>query len=128
MIERAVVLARGPLITVEDLPSLRRDRVSDDSYLTELMELPLEQAVASLERRIVLRALERSAGNKAEAARLLGINRQQLYAKLKTGHRVNPATLYAERLNPIKVPDHAKQSLWFYGLATTATAPGFPRS
>ena len=83
MIERAVVLARGPLITVEDLPSLGPNRVSDDSYLTELMGLPLEQAVASLERRMIERSLDRARGNKAEAARLLGINRQLLYSKLK---------------------------------------------
>jgi two-component system response regulator AtoC len=83
IIERAVVLARGPLITLEDLPSIGGDRVGDDSYLTELMELPLEQAVASLERRMIGRALDRAKGNKAEAARILGIQRQQLYAKLK---------------------------------------------
>jgi two-component system response regulator AtoC len=83
IIERAVVLARGPLITVEDLPSIGRGRVGDDSYLTELTGLPLEQAVASLERHMIARALERSAGNKAETARLLGINRQHLYSKLK---------------------------------------------
>jgi two-component system response regulator AtoC len=83
IIERAVVLARGPLITVEDLPSIGGDRVSDDSYFAELMELPLEQAVASLERRMIERALDRAKGNKAEAARILGIHRQQLYAKLK---------------------------------------------
>jgi DNA-binding NtrC family response regulator len=83
MIERAVVLARGPLITVEDLPSFGGDRPSDDSYLTELMELPLEQAVASLERRLILRALARASGNKTEAARILGIHRQFLYTKLR---------------------------------------------
>ena len=83
MIERAVVLARGLLIIVEDLPSLGGDRASDDAYLTELMELPLEQAIASLERRMILRALSRASGNKAEAARILGIHRQHLYTKLK---------------------------------------------
>ncbi len=83
MIERAVVLARGLLIIVEDLPSLGGDRASDDAYLTELMELPLEQAIASLERRMILRALSRASGNKAEAARILGIHRQHLYSKLK---------------------------------------------
>jgi two-component system response regulator AtoC len=83
MIERAVVLARGPLITVEDLPSFGGDRPGDDSYLTELMGLPLEQAVASLERRMILRALARASGNKTEAARILGIHRQHLYSKLK---------------------------------------------
>ncbi len=83
MIERAVVLLRGPLITIEDLPAFGGDRPSDDSYLTELMELPLEQAVASLERRMIQRALARASGNKTEAARILGIHRQHLYAKLK---------------------------------------------
>jgi two-component system response regulator AtoC len=83
IIERATVLARGPLITVEDLPSIGGDRVSEDSYLAELMELPLEQAVASLERRMIMRALDRARGNKTEAAHLLSINRQFLYSKLK---------------------------------------------
>jgi DNA-binding NtrC family response regulator len=82
MIERAVVLARGALITVEDLPLLGRNRKNDDSYFMELLELPLEQAVASLERRMIQRALECTKGNKAEAARILGINRQLLYSKL----------------------------------------------
>src|SRR5216684_8086936 len=71
MIERAVVLARGPLISVEDLPSFGDDRPSDDSYLTELMELPLEQAVASLERRMILRALARDRHHPPRAARVL---------------------------------------------------------
>ncbi len=83
MIERAVVLARGPLITVDDLPALGGSAASDDSQFMELMELPLDQAVASLERRMIVRALERCQGNKAEAARILGIHRQHLYAKLK---------------------------------------------
>jgi two-component system response regulator AtoC len=83
IIERAVVLARGQLITVEDLPSLSETRGSDDFDATELMELPLEQAVASLQRRMIQRALDRAKGNKAEAARILRIHRQQLYAKLK---------------------------------------------
>jgi two-component system response regulator AtoC len=83
IIEHAVVLARGPLITVEDLPSMGVKHENDDSYFAELMELPLEQAVASLERRMIGRALHRSRQNKAEAARVLGINRQLLYSKLK---------------------------------------------
>jgi two-component system, NtrC family, response regulator AtoC len=83
IIEHAVVLARGPLITVEDLPSMGVKHDNDDSFFAELMELPLEQAVASLERRMIGRALHRSRQNKAEAARVLGINRQLLYSKLK---------------------------------------------
>jgi DNA-binding NtrC family response regulator len=41
------------------------------------------QATRRLERLLITRALARSQGNKAEAARLLQIRRQHLYAKLK---------------------------------------------
>ena len=83
VVERAVVLARGPLIIAEDLPPLGKANFDRESDLAELMGMSLEQAVGVLERRMVARALERAAGNKAEAARLLGINRQHLYSKLK---------------------------------------------
>jgi DNA-binding NtrC family response regulator len=82
IVERAVVLSRGPVVTVEDLQPLA-GQDAGESGLTELLEMPLEQAVGGLERRMVVRALERSQGNKTEAARLLGIHRQQLYAKLE---------------------------------------------
>ena len=42
----------------------------------------MREAVAALEKHLVARALERSGGNRAEAARLLGIARPQLYAKM----------------------------------------------
>ena len=45
--------------------------------------LPLREAVAALEKHLVERALERSGGNRAEAARLLGIARPQLYTKME---------------------------------------------
>ncbi len=83
IVERAVVLARGPLITVEDLPELPGRRPGDDFSPAQLLAQPLEQAVADLERRMIRHALARAAGNKAQAARILGIHRQQLYAKLK---------------------------------------------
>ncbi len=45
--------------------------------------LDLHAAIAALERDFIQRALKRAQGNRAEAARLLGIARQQLYVKLK---------------------------------------------
>ena len=42
----------------------------------------LPEAIERLERRMITAALERSRGNRAEAARVLGIRRQLLYAKL----------------------------------------------
>jgi DNA-binding NtrC family response regulator len=44
--------------------------------------MTLKEAVADLEKRMILRALERAGGNRSEAARQLGIARPQLYAKL----------------------------------------------
>jgi two-component system, NtrC family, response regulator len=53
------------------------------SDLGHLLDLPLDQATRELERILVTRALAQSHGNKAEAARALGIHRQHLYAKLR---------------------------------------------
>ncbi|MCW5800144.1 MAG: sigma-54-dependent Fis family transcriptional regulator [Nitrospira sp.] len=84
VIQRAVLLSPGPLITREHLPELtgETDSESRDSDLQKLLTLPLEEATRALERILITRALTRGAGNKSEAARILGIHRQTLYAKL----------------------------------------------
>ncbi len=85
LIQRAIVVSQGPLITLEDLPGLNNGcgGSGTDPRLRELLELPLEEAVQSLERMLIKRALTQSQGNKAEAARVLGIHRTALYTKLK---------------------------------------------
>lgn len=86
IVQRALVLARGPLITGADLPGpLQEGHEAGGGPLggMDLFSLPLAQAVQTLERELIRRALARSLGNKAEAARLLGIHRQFLYTKLK---------------------------------------------
>ena len=42
----------------------------------------MRDAVAALEKHMIERALEKSGGNRAETARLLGIARPHLYTKL----------------------------------------------
>ena len=49
----------------------------------------LHPAVARLEKQLIVRALERAKGNRSAAARLLGIARAQLYAKMEE-HGVAP--------------------------------------
>jgi DNA-binding NtrC family response regulator len=46
-------------------------------------DLNLKRATDALERRYIQKAIERAGGNRAEAARLLGIGRPNLYAKMK---------------------------------------------
>ncbi len=42
----------------------------------------LEELLEQIERELVHRALQQASGNKAEAARLLGLTRQKLYRRL----------------------------------------------
>jgi len=59
------------------------DSTGLDSTGLDCAGLDYYQAVSALERSLLTRALAQSHGSRAEAARLLGINRQLLYAKLK---------------------------------------------
>jgi two-component system NtrC family response regulator len=82
-IERAAVLVRGDIIQAADLSFLDDENGAPqgDSLIWPDEDLPT--ALARLEQMLIRRALERSAGNRAEAARILKINRQLLYAKIK---------------------------------------------
>jgi DNA-binding NtrC family response regulator len=81
-IERVAALARGPLVTDDDLAFLNAPRASASEIPSALLDLPLPQAMEWLERAAIERALQQTAGNRAEAARRLGISRQSLYTKM----------------------------------------------
>ncbi len=85
LIQRAVVLAQEALVTLYDLPSLTPDAgpTAKNQPLQGLLDLPLEEATRAIERMMIQRALTQTLGNKAEAARILGIHRTALYVKLK---------------------------------------------
>ena len=77
VIERAVVLAEGPVIQLSDLPldvllPKHREKVRTADHL------PLKNATEEFERQIVLRVLERVGGNQSEAARILGLHRNTI--------------------------------------------------
>ncbi|PTR10704.1 Fis family sigma54 specific transcriptional regulator [Nitrosospira sp. Nsp5] len=82
VIERATILARGPSIKAEDLGLA--DVVASPALSATpppLHDLPA--ALAQLEEAMIRTALAETGGNRAEAARRLGIRRQLLYAKLQ---------------------------------------------
>jgi DNA-binding NtrC family response regulator len=55
---------------------------ANDAIPLALLELPLPQAVAQLERALIVHALSAAGGNRTEAARRLGISRQSLYTRM----------------------------------------------
>lgn len=92
VIERAVVLCDGETIGPEHLPEeVRGDMDSPPSPeaslhwgMTLLQEIqPLKQAMMGPERAILLHALQRTGGNRSEAAERLGINRTTLFHKMR---------------------------------------------
>jgi DNA-binding NtrC family response regulator len=78
--ERAAVLVRGQVINAADLGLIEETPAGD---VVDWPDEDLPTAVARLEELLIRRALERSVGNRAEAARMLNIHRQLLYAKMK---------------------------------------------
>ena len=80
VVERACVMAGSEVLDVADLdlPAPGPEAVEGDET-----SLNLRAATTRLEIDLVKRALVRSNGNRAEAARLLGLARPQLYAKMR---------------------------------------------
>jgi DNA-binding NtrC family response regulator len=82
VIHRAVVLARGPVIQLQDVP-LDVAIPETGSRLGEEAGLPLREACDRFERQYVLRVLEGTQWNVSRAARLLGVHRNTVLAKLQ---------------------------------------------
>ncbi|WP_029914937.1 sigma-54-dependent transcriptional regulator [Pelobacter seleniigenes] len=80
LLERITVLAPAPRIQLWDLP-LELRGLSADRH--EEVEINLAAAVASAEKRCILKALQTSGGNKTGAAEILGISRKNLWEKMK---------------------------------------------
>jgi DNA-binding NtrC family response regulator len=84
VLERAAVLCGGDVIDVTNLPeAVRTPATPAVPVIDGDAVVPLREAVAEVERRLIVRALERAKGNRSEAARQLGIARTQLYAKME---------------------------------------------
>jgi DNA-binding NtrC family response regulator len=80
VLERAKILADPPQIRVRDLPS----ELAHQQPSPAAMALPKPgDDLASVERAHVMEVLQREGGNKARAARRLGINRRSLYRLLE---------------------------------------------
>jgi DNA-binding NtrC family response regulator len=77
--ERVAVMCRSDIVTASDLDFLATASSHDADGNDDAGNL--SSAVEQLERRMIAEALAESKGNRAEAARRLGIHRQLLHAK-----------------------------------------------
>ena len=83
IIERSVALATRPVIHLEDLPlELAMHEPAPHRAVGETSTLPLKEARERFEQAYVLRALEREDWNQSRAARILGVHRNTLIARL----------------------------------------------
>jgi DNA-binding NtrC family response regulator len=81
VIERAVIVAEGTQVTVDDLPPEVRDA---DRFPTQSgFVIPPHHTLEEIEKLAILETLERTRWNKRKAASILGVYRPTLYNKLK---------------------------------------------
>jgi len=95
-IERAVIIASGRAIDLEDLPEAiskialqDRDRIKVERAKaasegrTTTFEITVPSSMEEIERQAIEATLDYTAGDKSHAARALGIGRKTLYRKLE---------------------------------------------
>jgi DNA-binding NtrC family response regulator len=92
MVERAVLMARGRVVMPAHFPldttaALQADHSNGNG--SEFLSLPFHKALAELEKRLIVKALRDSGGNKTDAANRLQINRRLLYNKIEE-HKIDP--------------------------------------
>lgn len=78
VLERAANITSSGEIGIEELPSY----ITEGFAKKEISITPLKEAVASVEKAMIIEALKRAQGNRTEAAKYLGIHRTALYKKM----------------------------------------------
>jgi len=81
VVERAVIMARGEMITPAEFPDALRE-LDEEAKKTEF-DLTPGRSLKDVEREMIIRTLEDTDGNRTHAADILGISRRTLQLKLK---------------------------------------------
>jgi DNA-binding NtrC family response regulator len=84
VIQRALVMAQGNVLTADDLPieSATRKQLGGLQQPTD-ERTPLKKLMSAFEKNLILQALTKTKWNKTKAAGLLQINRRLLFSKIK---------------------------------------------
>ena len=80
-LEHGVLMARGELIALEDLPSL--PAAAPEPAVEDTDDLSIKRQTAVLERLLICTALKRTGNNRTQAARLLEISYKTLVYKIR---------------------------------------------
>lgn len=83
LLERLCVLAVGETIKSEHLPEYLKKPNLSDKVMLPPVEIPLNDALESLEKQLISRAYEKAGGVKLKTAELLGIKPSALYYKME---------------------------------------------
>ncbi len=103
VLERAQILAEGQTITTDDLPETLLHASKPAPVVGSLAAVPEPDDLDVVERRHVEDVLHRNGGNKARAAKSLGISRRTLY-RLIDKHNLGPiaSTDHAPTETPVQ--------------------------
>jgi two-component system response regulator AtoC len=82
-VERAVVLAEGDTITLDDLPEHMREDRDPVALALGTGELSIKRTTRVIEELLIRRALEQTRGNRTAAAKLLELSHRALLYKIK---------------------------------------------
>ncbi len=84
-IERAVVMAQGGVLTSHHIIFSGRSERSKIVDVARMLreQAPLRAIIAEAEKLAIIEALEQANGDRSKAAATLGINRQQLYSRMR---------------------------------------------
>ncbi len=81
VVERAVIMARGDVISQTELPDTLRELNAEEEEVG--IDLTPGRSLKEMEREMILRTLEEAGGNRTRSAEILGISRRTLQLKLK---------------------------------------------
>jgi two-component system response regulator AtoC len=83
LVERAVVLSEGDVLTVADLPERVREPSDPVAVSLGQGELSIKKTQRYMEETLIRRALQKTGGNRTQAAKLLEISHRALLYKIK---------------------------------------------
>jgi transcriptional regulator with GAF, ATPase, and Fis domain len=83
--ERAVIIAQGRMIAIDDLPHAVRG-----AEASKTIEVEVGTTIDEAEKRMILQTLAYTRGDRTRAAQILGIGRKTLYRKLQSYNYADP--------------------------------------